>query len=129
MSEIKRRIVEIVNELDYVTVGNLLNRLGDEHRGDVSLFLRKANVAMFFGISEELADALESLLFEDGSVDVADCDPMCHFIDGSPLLKIPWAGKRMPNGGYKHPRMASICLRPKGFGTSLKGRLRAEPVE
>ncbi len=106
------RIVEIVREVDPAGTSHaeLLNRLGDGYRGDVSVSNDAANVVMFVGMSTALADAVLRL-FAEKRLEARPCAPLVLLIDGCPIPgNIPFA-RRPPKGGYKHPHFLPVLLR------------------
>ncbi|MCP4661002.1 MAG: hypothetical protein GY856_36840 [bacterium] len=113
IEQLADQIVEITEDLDFVTHGNLCCRLGDAVRGDYEYIHDDANVVFFVGASKEFCDAVTLLRAEKPHrVCLAPCHQLCHFTDGSPLpAKMPWA-KRLPAKGYKDPHFASVCFRP-----------------
>jgi len=105
------RIVEIVRRggPGGTTHGELLNHLGNEHRGDESVGNDATNTVMLCGLSTAVADAIIQL-FADKRLEAHPCDPMVMLFDGCPIpANMPMA-KRPPAGGYKHPHFLPVVL-------------------
>ena len=109
------KFAEYISKTDWVSHGELLNRHADlPLRGDCSLILEGANVALFVGCSELFCDAIAILREEKPSrVVIAPCHSLVLFIDGCPMpAKMKWMKGRPPKGGYKQTRFAPVCFRP-----------------
>lgn len=111
--ELADRIAEYVQQTDWVTHGELMNNLGDDHRGTFSLHHDGMNVDFCAGISETFSNALVLLQHEQPPrVVLAPACYLTHLIDGCPIPKMPFAKNRPPKNGYKKTRYVFVCFRP-----------------
>lgn len=112
VAEIKREITRYVERTDWVSQGELANRLGhDLVYGDEAMVVDAANIVLMINCSPQFIEATKQLLAEK-VVKLAPCSMLALMCDGCPIpLKMKIANKP-PKGGYKEPRFLPVCFRP-----------------
>ena len=108
-TEIEHRIVEYLRKHKAVTFPQLLDDLSPHFatRGGRAIELLP-NCVVWYGLSDELAAALLTLLREQ-VIDMDDADPLVYWVDGA-VLGLPLA-KRPPTNGYREPHWVPVVLR------------------
>lgn len=97
-----------------VSHGIILHTIGKEKdlRGDHAFVQDKANIVLMAGCSQELVNALMTLLKEK-RVAVNPCPFLMMFVDGCPVPNLPLA-RKPPKNGYKKPHYMPCVLNPPG---------------
>jgi hypothetical protein len=100
-------MLEYVRRFDYVSFVELQNALSSyfETRGDVRILLGDTNIVLWDGVTEEFAEALETLRATK-KLGITPASWLTYMMDGG-CLKLPFA-KRPPKNGYKDPHWAPV---------------------
>ncbi|MBV6341470.1 hypothetical protein [Candidatus Magnetobacterium casense] len=107
--QMKEDIVWFIKHRDYVSFAEIINRYGEQAKGEESILNNQYNIILWANMSSILADSILSLI-KDGDIHKHPASLLTYLADGM-LPTFPMV-RRLPRIAYKSPRWLPVCFRP-----------------